>query len=83
MINLLDALYKLGKLYIEKENLDQIDVLLDNKKIGAVVLVEFIEDSKGNFSYNKYIMKIMINKIKSNIFIKKDLLEAQTLLLQH
>lgn len=53
MINLLDALYKLGKLYIEKENLDQIDVLLDNKKIGAVVLVEFIEDSKGNFSYNK------------------------------
>lgn len=53
MINLLDALYKLGKLYIEKENLDEIDVLLDNKKIGAVVLVEFLEDSNGNFSYNK------------------------------
>ena len=53
MINLLDALYKLGKLYIEKENVDEIDVLLDNKKIGAVVLVEFLEDSNGNFSYNK------------------------------
>ena len=52
MIDLLDALYKLGKLYIEKENLDSLDVLLDEKKIGTVVLVEFIEDSNGNIKYD-------------------------------
>ena len=53
MIILLDAVYKLGKLNKEKETLDKIDVLLDEKKIGAVILVEIREDSSGNFSYNK------------------------------
>lgn len=66
MISLLDALYKLGKLYIEKENLDEIDILLDNKKIGAVVLVEFIEDSNGDFSYTKVYQEDYdkLNKVK-------------------
>ena len=41
---MLDSVYKLGKLSIEKEDLDEIDVLLDNKNIGAVVLIDFIVD---------------------------------------
>lgn len=53
MIFLLDALYKLGKLYIEMENLNEIDVLLDNKNIGAVILVEFTESSDDKFKFNK------------------------------
>ncbi len=71
MINLLDALYKLGKLYIEKEDLNQIDVLLDNKKIGAVVLVEFIEDSAGNISYNKVYQEDYDSKNKVKYLYKK------------
>lgn len=50
---MLDAVYKLGKLYLEKENLDEIEVLLDDKKIGAVVLVQFIQDSNGNLTFDK------------------------------
>lgn len=53
MINLLDTLNKLGKLYIGKEQLNDFEVLVDNKKIGAVVLVEFIEESNGNINYSK------------------------------
>ena len=53
MIILLDAVYNLGKLNIEKEDLDEIDVLLDNKNIGAVILLEINEDNSGNFSYSK------------------------------
>ena len=53
MIILLDAVYNLGKFNIEKEGLDEIDVLLDNKNIGAVILVDISEDSEGNFKYNK------------------------------
>lgn len=53
MIILLDAVYNLGKLNIEKENLDEIDVLLDNKNIGAVILLEINEDNSGDFSYSK------------------------------
>lgn len=71
MINLLDALYKLGKLYVEKENLDEIDVLLDNKKIGAVVLVEFIEESNGNISYNKVYQEDYDSKNKVKYLYKK------------
>ena len=68
---MLDALYKLGKLYIEKEDLNQIDVLLDNKKIGAVVLVEFIEDSAGNISYNKVYQEDYDSKNKVKYLYKK------------
>lgn len=71
MINLLDALYKLGKLYIEKEDLDEIDVLLDNKKIGAVVLVEFIEESNGNIHYNKVYQEDYDSKNKVKYLYKK------------
>ena len=71
MINLLEALYKLGKLYIKKENLDKIDVLLDNKKIGAVVLVEFIEESEGNFSYSKVFQEDYDSKNKVKYLYKK------------
>lgn len=71
MIALLDALYKLGKLYIEKENLDEIDVLLDNKKIGAVFLVEFLEDSNGNLSYNKVFQEDYDSQNKVKYLYKK------------
>lgn len=55
MINLLDTLNKLGKLYIEKENLNEFEVLVDNKKIGAVVLVELVEQENGEINYiNSY-----------------------------
>lgn len=71
MINLLDALYKLGKLYIEKENLDRIDVLLDNKKIGAVILVEFIEDDSGKFYFNNVYQEDYDSKNKVKYLYKK------------
>jgi CRISPR-associated protein Csh1 len=53
VINLLDTLNKLGKLYIEKENLNDFEVLVDNKNVGAVVLVELVEESNGEICYNK------------------------------
>lgn len=68
---MLDALYKLGKLYIEKENLDEIDILLDNKKIGAVVLVEFNEDNDGNIKYNKVYQEDYDSKNKVKYLYKK------------
>lgn len=71
MINLLDALYKLGKLYIEKENLETIDILLDEKKIGAVVLVEFTCESNGDISYNKVYQEDYDSKNKVKYLYKK------------
>lgn len=53
MIRLLNAIYKLGKLYLEKEGLNEFEVLLDNKNIGAVLSIDLIEDDFGNFSYDK------------------------------
>lgn len=71
MILLLDAIYKLGKLYIEKENLDEIDVLLDNKKIGATVLVEIIEEPDGNYRYNKVFQEDYDSKNKVKYLYKR------------
>lgn len=51
MIRLLNAIYKLGKLYLEKEGLDEIEVLLDSKNIGTVLSINLIEDEVGNFTY--------------------------------
>ena len=68
---MLDALYKLGKLYIEKEDLDSIDVLLDEKKIGAVVLIEFTEDSNLNFKYNQVFQEDYDSKNKVKYLYKK------------
>lgn len=53
MIRLLNAIYKLGKLYLEKEGLNEFEVLLDNKNIGAVLSIDLIEDDSGNLSYDK------------------------------
>lgn len=75
MIRLLNAIYKLGKLYLEKEGLNEFEVLLDNKNIGAVLSIDLIEDDFGNFSYDKVSQKIMILIRKCYIFIKKDLQE--------
>ena len=71
MINLLDTLYKLGKLYIENENLNEFEVFVDNKKIGAVVLVEFIEESNGNIYYNKVFQEDYDSKNKVKYLYKK------------
>ena len=54
---MLNAIYKLGKLYLEKENLDEIEVLLDNRSTKAVILVNLVEDESGNFSYEKCIQE--------------------------
>lgn len=51
MIRLLNAIYKLGRLYLEKEGLNEIEILLENKNIGAVLSINLIEDELGNFSY--------------------------------
>ena len=67
MIRLLNAIYKLGKLYLEKEGLNEFEVLLDNKNIGAVLSIDLIED--------EFLRKIMILIRKCYIFIKKDLQE--------
>ena len=54
---LLNSLYELGKLWIEKENLETIDVLLDVEKLKRrtkkVILVELDEVSENNFIFNK------------------------------
>ena len=71
MINLLDAVYKLGKLYIEKEDLDELEVLLDNKNIGAVLSINFIEDENGNFSYDKLIQEEYDESKRMNYLYKK------------
>ena len=71
MIFLLDALYKLGKLVIEKENLNEIDVLLDNKKIGATILVEFIQDDEGNLTFDKVFHEEYDAKNKVKYLYKK------------
>ena len=51
---LLNALYEIGKLWIEKEDLDKINVLLDASKLAkrtkSVLVVELKED-KGNLEY--------------------------------
>ena len=53
---LLNSLYELGKLWIEKENLETIDVLLDAEKLKRrtkkVILVELDEVSENNFIFN-------------------------------
>lgn len=71
MIFLLDSVYKLGKLSIEKEGLDEIDVLLDNKNIGAVVLVEFIMESNGNILYSKVFQEDYDSKNKVKYLYKR------------
>ena len=54
---MLNSLYELGKLWIEKENLETIDVLLDAEKLKRrtkkVILVELDEVSENNFIFNK------------------------------
>lgn len=71
MINLLDTLEKLGKLYIEKEDLNEFEALVDYKQIGDVVLVEFIEQSNGDFLYNKVYQEDYDSKNKVKYLYKK------------
>lgn len=58
---MLNSLYELGKLWIEKENLETIDVLLDAEKLKKrtkkVILVELDEISENNFEFNKVSLK--------------------------
>lgn len=60
MTLLLNALYELGKLWIEKENLDKIDVLLDAEKLKKstekVILVELNQIDE-NFEFNRVFLK--------------------------
>lgn len=57
---MLNALYELGKLWIEKENLDKIDVLLDAEKLKKstekVILVELNQINE-NFEFNRVFLK--------------------------
>lgn len=57
---MLNALYELGKLWIEKENLDKIDVLLDAEKLKKstekVILVELNQIDE-NFEFNRVFLK--------------------------
>lgn len=54
---MLNAIYKLGESYIEKENIDKMEVLVDNKKIGAVITINLIDEGNGVFSYDKVIQE--------------------------
>lgn len=58
-------MYNIGKFYYEKENLTEIDVFIDDKKIGAVVLIEFLENN-GSYNYSKVFQEEydVSNKIK-------------------
>lgn len=49
---MLDAIYKLGKLYIEKDGLDEIEVLLDNKSnISKVLVINLSQNENGQLNY--------------------------------
>lgn len=58
---MLNSLYELGKLWIEKENLDAIDILVDAKKLQKntkkVILVELDKVSDNSFEFNKVSLK--------------------------
>ncbi|MGN0177185.1 MAG: TIGR02556 family CRISPR-associated protein [Methanobrevibacter sp.] len=54
---MLKAIYNLGKLWIEAENLDKINILLDsgklNKNTRDVIVINLIKSSDGSFEYNR------------------------------
>lgn len=52
---MLNSIYEIGRLYSEKENLDELDVLLDIKEIKDVLLINIVEDENGKYNYNKII----------------------------
>lgn len=66
MIRLLNAIYKLGKLYLEKEGLNEFEVWVGNNEIVTVILINFIRDSKGNLFYDKIVQEDydLNNKVK-------------------
>lgn len=49
---MLDAIYKLGELVIQKEQLDLLNILLPNKKLDTVITVEILQEDNV-FRYNK------------------------------
>lgn len=55
MIFLLNSIYEIGRLYSKKENLDELDVLLDVKKIKDILLINIVEDENGIYRYDKII----------------------------
>ncbi len=71
MISLLNDIYKVGKLYFEKEQLNELDSLLDVKNnINKVLLVNIIEKN-GKYSYNKIIIEDFdLKKVKKYLYKK-------------
>ena len=58
---MINSLYELGKLWMEAENLDDIEVLVDAKKLKKytkkVILVELDKISDNNFTFDKVSLK--------------------------
>lgn len=71
MIFLLNSIYEIGRLYSKKENLDELDVLLDVKKIKDVLLINIVEDENGIYRYDKIIAEDFDHKKNKKYLYKK------------
>lgn len=71
MIFLLNSIYEIGKLYSEKENLDELDILLDVKKIKDVLLICIVEDANGVYNFDKIITEDFDKEKNKNYLYKK------------
>lgn len=71
MIFLLNSIYEIGRLYSKKENLDELDVLLDVKKIKDVLLINIVEDENGIYKYDKIIAEDFDYKKNKKYLYKK------------
>ena len=71
MIFLLNSIYEIGRLYSKKENLDELDVLLDVKKIKDVLLINIVEDENGIYRYDKIIAEDFNHKKNKKYLYKK------------
>ena len=71
MIFLLNSIYEIGKLYSEKENLDELDILLDVKKIKDVLLICIVENANGVYNFDKIITEDFDKEKNKNYLYKK------------
>lgn len=72
---MLEAIYELGKQWIEEENLDEMDILLDSTKLNKntkdVIVINLIENDDGSFLYNKIYQEDFNPKMNAKYLYKK------------
>lgn len=68
---MLDDIYEIGRLYYKKEQLDELDSLLDVENINKVLLVNLIEEDN-KYSYNKIIIEDFDDRKTRKYLYKQD-----------